>query len=559
MLGIAPTKRRALTHGAQMHWTRGETNVRRLQDRLYRAAAHHAHGRGKNLQKLLVRSMAATLTAIRQVTQEHSGTQTPGIDGVVCATPQKRWELRHDGRSLKGYRPKPVQRQSIPKPSGGQRPFGIPPQKDRGMQAMGKRALAPAGESRVAAHSYGCRPGRSTMEAITAIHTAMHRKNRSQWVLDADITGCLDNIDHTALLARRPVFTTPIRRWLNAGVGEWAHSTRTETGTPQGGVRSPLVAHVALDGMERLFDGAAPNGHPQQPSWKTGLNKGISLIRSADDVVAIASAREGLEQHVLPRLAAFLAHRGRHLSEAKTRMVHSTRGCNFLGCEIRRFRRALLTQPQKAKRIGHSRAIKTFLAQQKQSPAVQVLRDLNPHIRGWSNYSRHCAAKRACRKLDPLVWHALWRWAKRRHPNKSAPWVKQRDVRTVGNRQGVFAKEKAQMLWYQDTPITRGPKVRGKSSPMHPARTASWAQRAQWRLKVLTITPQRQSRLHAQDCRCGLCKGPFYHGDPIDDHHIKPKHQGGDERQENRRLVHRWCHHAHHQRPGDNAAGACAV
>jgi RNA-directed DNA polymerase len=373
------------------------------------------------------------------------------------------------------------------------------------MQAMVKLAREPEWESRFAANSYGFRPGRSTLDAITAIHTAMSRKNGSQWVLDADITGCFDNIDHTALLTRVPMFTMTIRRWLKAGGMEGGRSTTPEAGTPQGGVISPLLANIALDGMERLFDGETPNGHPQRPSWKKGLNNGRSLIRYADDIVAIAPSREVLEQHVRPRLETFLAHRGRHLSAAKTRIVHSTEGFNVLGCEIRRFQRALLTQPPKEKMIGHYRAIKTFLAQHKQSPAVQVLRDLNPKIRGGCNYYRHCAAKRAFRKLDSLVWHALWRWAKRRHPNKSAQWVRQRYFRTVGNRHGVFAEKKAQILWYQDPPITRCPKVTGKSSPMTPDLKAYWAQRGQWRLKVLTIKLQRKSMLQAQNFRCGLC------------------------------------------------------
>jgi RNA-directed DNA polymerase len=550
MLVIEPTKGRRLTHWAQINWTRVETNVRRLQGRIYRAAVNHEHRKVKNLQKLLVRSMSAKLKAIRQVTQENSGKQTPGIDGVVCDTPQKRLELLNDGLRLKGYRPKPVKRCYIPKSNGSQRPLGIPTQKDRVMQALVKLALEPEWESRFEANSYGFRPGRCTMDALTALHTCMNRKGASQWILDADIQGCFDNIEHSALLTRLSMFTTTIRRWLKAGVVELGHYTHTEAGTPQGGVASPLLANIALDGMERLFDGEDMKGNPQRPSWKTGRNKGISLIRYADDLVVVAPSREVLEQYVLPTLARFLAHRGLQLSEAKTRIVHSTEGFHFLGFELRRFPRALLIQPQKEKILGHYRAIKTFLEQHKQSPAVQVIRDLNPKIRGWSNYYRHCAAKRAFRKLDHLVWHALWRWAKRRHPNKSAQWVRRRYFHTVGNRHGVFAEKQAQILWYQDTPITRCPKVTGKSSPMNPDLKAYWAQREQWRLKVLTIKPQRKSLLQAQNFRCGLCKVPFYTGDPIDDHHRQSKHEGGDDRQENRMLVHRWCHHAHHQRHG---------
>jgi RNA-directed DNA polymerase len=550
MLVIEPTNGRELTHWSQINWTAVAANVRHLQGRIYRAAAHEDHAQVKNLQKLMVRSMSAKLKAIRQVTQENSGKQTPGIDGVVCDTPQKRLALLQDGLSLKGYCPKPVKRCSIPKSSGGQRPSGIPIQKDRVMQALMKLALEPEWESRFEANSYGFRPGRCTMDAITALHTCMNRQGASQWVLDADIKGCVDNIAHTALLQRLPVFTTTIRHWLKAGVVELGHYMDTEAGTPQGGVASPLLANIALDGMERLFEGEDTKGTPQRPSWKTGQNKGLSLIRYADDLVVVAPSRTVLEHSVLPTLARFLAERGLRLSEAKTRIVHSTEGFNFFGFELRRFPRALLTQPQKAQMLGHYRTITTYLHQHTQSPAVQVMHDLNPIMRGWGNSDRHCAAKRAFRKLDHLVWHALGRWAKRRHPNKSAQWVRQRYFRTVGHRQGVFAEAQAQILWYQAIPITRYPKVRGQSSPMNPALQGYWAQREQWRQKTLTIKPQRKNLLHTQDFRCGLCKVPFYNGDPIDDHHITPKHKGGDDRQENHMLVHRWCHHAHHQRHG---------
>lgn len=556
MLVIEPTKGRRLTHWAQMNWTRVETNVRRLQGRLYRAAAHNEHRKVKNLQKLMVRSMSATLKAIRQVTQENNGKQTPGIDGVVCDTPQKRWELLNDGLRLKGYRPQPVKRCYRPTSHGGQRPLGIPTQKDRVLQALVKLAWEPEWESRFETNSYGFRPGRCTMDALTALHTCMNRKGASQWILDADIQGCFDNIEPAAVLPRLSMFTTTIRRGRKAGVVALGHDTHTEAGPPQGGVASPLLANIALDGMERLVDGEETKGTPQRPSWTTGRNKGISLMRYADDLVVVAPSREVLEQDVLPTLTRFLATRGLQLRAAKTRMVHSTEGVNFLGFAIRRCQRALRTQPQKEKILGHYRAIKTFLEHQKQSPAVQVIRDLNPKIRGWSNYDRHCAATRACRNLAHLVGHALWRWAKRRHPNKSAQGVKQRYVRTVGNRQGVFADKNVQRLWHQDTPITRRPKVTGKSSPLNPALKTYWAQREQWHLKVLTIKPQRKSMVQAQNFRGGLCKVPFYTGDPMDDHHSTSKHEGGDDRQENRMLVHRWCHHAHPQQHGNKAAGA---
>jgi RNA-directed DNA polymerase len=356
MLVIAPTNGRALPHGSPMNWTAVEANVRHLQSRISRAAAQEDPAQVQNLQKLLGRSMSATRKAIRQVTQEHSGKHTPGIDGVVCETPQKRLALWQDGLRLTGYRPKPVQRCSIPKSSGGQRPWGLPTQKDRVMQARVTLALEPAWDSRFAANAYGCRPGRCTMDAITALPTGMHRQGASPWVRDADIKGCFDHIDQTALLTHLPVCTTTMHRWLKAGVVALGQDTDTAAGTPQGGGASPLLAHMALDGMDRLFEGEDTQGNPQRPSWKTGQNQGISLMRYADDLVVVAPSRTVLAQQVLPTFARFLADRGLHLSEAKTPIVHSTEGFNVLGCEIRRFPTGLAdaaAEDQNARTLPH--------------------------------------------------------------------------------------------------------------------------------------------------------------------------------------------------------------
>jgi RNA-directed DNA polymerase len=170
------------------------------------------------------------------MTQENQGKHPAGIDGVVYDTPEARWKLFQEGLSLKGYKPRPVRRVYIPQDNGTQRPLGIPTGKDRVMQAIVKAALEPEWEARFETHSYGFRPGRCTMDAIEAIHTTMSKKRSSPWVLDADISGCFDNINQAILLDRLPVFTTTLRHWLQAGVVEVGFFSPTDTGTPQGGV-----------------------------------------------------------------------------------------------------------------------------------------------------------------------------------------------------------------------------------------------------------------------------------------------------------------------------------
>jgi RNA-directed DNA polymerase len=290
---------------SEIDWTATEAVVKRLQGRIYRAAATGNGRQVKNLQKLLVRSTSAKRLAVRRVAQQNAGRNTPGIDGMVCRTPESRMRLTID-LSLKDYHPQPVRRVYIPKTDGRRRPLGIPTIRDRALQMLVKMALEPEWESHFEANSYGFRPGRCTMDAIVALRALLAPAGASEWVLDADISGCFDNIGHTPLLAKLPTFTTTIRRWLKAGTVELGTWSPTAAGTPQGGIASPVLANIALDGMERLFGAENDRGRPVRPSLRRGPNRGIGLVRYADDLVVTAPTREVLERHVVPTLNAFL-------------------------------------------------------------------------------------------------------------------------------------------------------------------------------------------------------------------------------------------------------------
>lgn len=246
---------------SQIDWRKVEKTVLRLQHRIFMAKVKGNVKGMESLQRLLASSRAAKILAIRKVGQENSGRKTPGIDGIVSKSDENRERLFKDGLSLKDYVPQPVRRVFIPKANGKQRPLGIPTMKDRVMQCLVKLALEPEWEAVFEPHSYGFRPGRSVLDAATAVKHGLGaegagRKNqraRCSWILDADIKSFFDEIDHDVILDRTPVFRRVIEQWLKAGVFTGEVFAPTEMGTPQGGVVSPLLANIALHGMEDLF------------------------------------------------------------------------------------------------------------------------------------------------------------------------------------------------------------------------------------------------------------------------------------------------------------------
>jgi len=403
------------------------------------------------------------------------------------------------------------------------------------------------------------------MDAIAAIHRNLNGRGASEWILDGDISGCFDSIDHSALLARLPVFTTVVRRWLKAGVVEFGTVKTTHAGTPQGGIASPLLANVALDGMERLFGAESATGRQLVPALRRGVNKGVGLVRYADDFVVTAPTRAVLEGHVLPALGSFLAERGLTLSEAKTRVVHIDDGFDFLGFNVRRFRRKVLTKPQREKVLLHLRGIRDYLVRSRTKPTSVVIGELAPVVRGWSNYYRYGASKEVLQYADYRLWQMLWRWSLRRHRNKPKRWVMAHYFKTVGRRNWVFRGrrtdngEEMTLCTHSEISVRRFVKVKGRATPMNPDETSYWERRRWDRLRDATYSKRRKRLLERQGGACAMCGVQF---DPdqdarlIDVHHARPRHSGGGDDPGNLMAVHRWCHHGHHMRSGYRAAEA---
>ena len=256
-----------------------------------------------------------------------------------------------------------------------------------------------------------------------------------------------------------------------------------------------------------------------------------------------------METYVKPKLMKFLQQRGLQLSEIKTHIVHIDEGFDFVGFHIRRFKkRKLLTKPQKKKVIKHLRGIKAYLRTHQQLKTEQLIHKLNPVIRGWTNYYRHCAAKRVFSKVQSRQWQMLWQWAKHRHPNKPSKWVKAHYFRDDG--WWTFYAGKYELVKPATTPITRFVKVAGRNSPYNPDLREYWQTRNRRLVAQQIYFRKLLGLMESQNNQCAMCHIFFIPQDEIQIHHIIARNTGGTDELSNLRAVHSWCHHQHHQRSG---------
>jgi RNA-directed DNA polymerase len=459
----------------QIHWPPIEEQVKRLQVRIAKAVRESRWGKVQALQRLLTRSFYAKLLAVKRVT-ENKGKRTPGVDGNIWSTPASKCnavtQLKH-----RGYQPLPLRRLYIPKSNGRKRPLSIPCMIDRGMQAVWTQALQPVAETLADKHSYGFRPHRSTADAIEQCFNALARKNSAQWILEGDIRGCFDNISKDWLLRHIPMDKGILQRWLQAGYIEEGILHETSDGTPQGSIISPTLANMTLDGLETAVKSACPKAL----KYKSKLH----VIRYADDFVITACSKELLEQHIQPAVTRFLAERGLDLSEEKTRIVPITQGFDFLGQNVRKYGDKLLIKPSRKNIKAVLDKVKSLVDNNKTTPQAPLIQQLNPIIRGWATYHRHAVSSNVFNRVDHQIWHRLWRWAKRRHPNKSAAWVMKRYFHRIGNENAVFAHGLGNHIFFvgvklfraSSVAIKRHVKIRSAANPYDPQWDAYFAQR----------------------------------------------------------------------------------
>jgi RNA-directed DNA polymerase len=519
--------------------------VRTTQMRIAKATQEGDWRRVKALQRSLTRSFAARALAVRRVT-ENQGKRTAGVDRELWDSPTSKWEAVSVLRHQRGYRPQPLRRVYIPKANGKERPLGIPTMMDRAMQALYLLALEPVVESQSDPNSYGFRRNRSTADAMSQLFVSLAQKASAGWVLEADIEGCFDHINHEWLVNHVRMNKEILNKWLKAGVIYKGQLTSTDAGTPQGGIISPTLANVALNGLESglLAHLRAKLG------WKTAKVSKVNVVRYADDFVITGVSQDFLANEVRPWVEAFLAQRGLRLSQAKTRITHIDDGFDFLGWNFRKYSGVLLIKPSKKNVQAFYGRVKEIVKANLMVKQAELIQLLNPVLRGWAQYHQPVVAKETFSKVDSLLWWRLTRWARRRHPKKTATWVAEKYWHPIDGRTE-FAKRTltvdgpqwTRLYRLADMEIVRHRKVKGEFNPFDPAWEAYGEElRTKRLLNKLAYRKQWATLYISQQGKCVHCGDILTEETGWHDHHLIAKVMGGSDALSNRVLLHPVCH-----------------
>lgn len=472
-----------------INWDKAAKEVRRLQVRIAKAVKEGKYGKVNALQWILTHSFYAKALAVKRVTS-NKGKNTPGADGILWKTTRVKMQALHSLRQH-GYRARPLRRILIPKKNGKKRPLSIPTMYDRAMQALYKLALAPVAETTADRNSYGFREGRACADAIAAAFNALSKPNSATWVYEGDITGCFDNISKTWMMKNIPIEKRILSQWLNAGYVENGITYPTRKGTPQGGIISPTLANMTLDGLEKTIHQAVP--------WRSRVN----FIRYADDFIITGKSKTILTKYVEPTVKKFLAKRGLALSEEKTRITHIKNGFSFLGQTFRKNGNTLHIKPQKEGVLALIRKVGTIIRKYTNAPVSILIKKLNELLRGWANYHRHVVASKAFTRVDNYVYEKIWTMLRHKHPKKSRKWLS-KNYWTAAGKKGIFRaikryKNKVKrylLVKVSSIKIKRHRKIKADANPYQPEYAGYfWIRRHDREAKFLRELSARKMRL----------------------------------------------------------------
>ena len=535
----------------RIDWTEAELAVRKLQARIVKAQKEGRTGKVKALQWTLTHSFYAKALAVKRVTSNGGG-NTPGVDMETWEKPEAKTQAISELKR-RGYQPKPLRRVHIKKSNGKLRLLGIPTMKDRAMQALYLMALEPVSETTADTRSYGFRKERRCMDAVQQCHNILRKGYSPEWILEGDIKGCFDHISHEWLLANIPMDKAMLRKWLKCGYIFNKQMFPTEEGTPQGGIISPTLANMTLDGLQKVL----------AEKYKRVRIKGklyspmVNLVRYADDFIITCENRETLEKEIKPLVADFMSERGLTLSEEKTVITNICDGFDFLGFNIRKYSNEILTKPTKKAEKRFMENIRKVIKGNKGCRQESLIRMLNAKIRGWGAYYQHGATRDSFHRVDHQIFLSLWQWAKRRHSKKGKRWIKDRYWHNIRGNSWTFAAKFKKSNGKEDQltlltlassfPFLQYTQIKGDMNPFDVDCRLYFNQRM--KSKMLVSLKGRKSLLYLwekQGRKCPIC------GEPIDTHkawNVMPTVQNG---QKCNLLVHDKCFKLSHKSNDNN-------